>query len=725
MENQYSLPPIKPFDSFKWRWAVTTPSESINSEDIILGVLKILVKHNGNRHATNEFKNDLHQLQTSINAPIDLAKLDRDINKNIIENSGQYWKALGLLNTTSDGTISVSDLGLKWASGEISNLDFIRHLYDNFKLPNQNIENADVVEQWNNAGLEIFPIKLLFETLFAITEKSISPSDSYITPDELKNIVVPLSIINGITPEFIANKILEYRSNEEIISGWPDCTPGDNDFRMLKEYLIFLANFDFLNCVELKDKTKRYYLNEKSFNLLRKMPKAKSDMGDSETSTSKKSKYPLNQILYGPPGTGKTYNVINHALSIIKNKSVDDIPRELLKAEFDDLVNKGQIQFVTFHQSYSYEEFVEGIKPVVNTNGNVEYHIIDGIFKKICNQAKKPDLIRPGETFSNSRGAVFSITKANAHIFEVTREDGSIITFPEGLITELLFLLRNGTITLDIIQSREKDGTPLQELLNTKYDKYIFGYDSVLRPFLEYLISKNIHEVGNYVLIIDEINRGNISKIFGELITLIEDSKRIGNSEELLLKLTYSGANQAELFGVPNNLYIIGTLNSTDRSIALIDTALRRRFTFYSYKPQPEILSTTSDGIDLNMLLNVINSRIEFLLDKDHLLGHAYFLNVENKDDLCVVLRNKLIPLLEEYFYGDYYKIQLVLGDKGFNKPDAYQIIKLKTPTDEMKKFRQFVDGFDDKDVFEIDNRIENLNLDKINAEYFISIYKS
>lgn len=449
--------------------------------------------------------------------------------------------------------------------------------------------------------------------------------------------------------------------------------------------------------------------------------------GDGEeadtTQANPLSNQPLNQILYGPPGTGKTHNAVNHALSIVKGNDLAGMTRMQIKEEFDALISEGQIQFVTFHQSYSYEEFVEGIKPSVN-GGNVEYNIEDGIFKKLCFKAQNTRFLETGEQFSNSKVGIFTISKINNEIIEITRDEGSIITLPKGLVFGLLKLLNENEITIENIQSRKKDGTPLQELLDIKYDKYIFGYDSILKALLEYILSKKKSTISNYVIIIDEINRGNISKIFGELITLIEDSKRIGASEELRTKLTYSGAAGNAMFGVPNNVYIVGTMNSADRSIALIDTALRRRFTFFEYTADSTLLSNAVEGINLQTLVQMINSRIEFLLDKDHLLGHAYFINVKTKNDLCSAFRNKVIPLLEEYFYGDYEKIQLVLGDnKEFGKTPDNRIIIPKSITEQRKIFGKEVDGFEEKILYTINEKIVNEAYDSITAEFFTSIY--
>lgn len=270
-ENPLQIPPVKPFENFKWRWAVTTPSEGINTENILFGVLEILVKYNGLKHTTQLFQDDLVKLQTKIHSPIDLAKVDRGLNKNIIENSGQYWKALGLINTTSDGLISVTDLGIGIINGDISKIEFIKYLYDNFTLPNVNIESKQVIDEWAAHEIKIRPIRLIFDILHRITKRIQSPLDWFITPEELKRIIVPLSLNSNIDIDLYIDHIFKFRKNPDAYLNWPDCTPGDNDFRMLKEYLLFLFNFGFLDSVEIKDKQKKYYINESSLKVIGKI----------------------------------------------------------------------------------------------------------------------------------------------------------------------------------------------------------------------------------------------------------------------------------------------------------------------------------------------------------------------------------------------------------------------------------------------------------------------
>lgn len=398
------------------------------------------------------------------------------------------------------------------------------------------------------------------------------------------------------------------------------------------------------------------------------------------------NKYPLNQILYGPPGTGKTHNAINHAIAIIKGYDLDQLiveqennetARSKHKKEFDELVKQGRVQLVTFHQSYSYEEFVEGIKMKLDENNEVSYGIEPGVFKKLCTTAG-----------ANSTSDNFD------EIYDQFIND--LATLGKELELKTLkesspFSVSSNTNKSCVVKPKTTAATPMtitkakmrEYVINGKvvdWPSYIPSIGEYIKTNYKIITGKinNTHQ--NYVLIIDEINRGNISKIFGELITLIEDSKRLGKPEELQVKLPYSGTTESgELFGVPDNVYIIGTMNTADKSIALVDLALRRRFTFIEYAPKPSILKATEDGIDLNKLLETLNQRIEFLLDKDHLLGHAYFIGVKNCKELLGVFKSKIVPLLLEYFYNDLKKVGWVLGyDDSLKIEDDIRLIRKK-----------------------------------------------
>jgi 5-methylcytosine-specific restriction protein B len=384
-----------------------------------------------------------------------------------------------------------------------------------------------------------------------------------------------------------------------------------------------------------------------------------------------KKEFPLNQILYGPPGTGKTYNTIAKAVGIIDGLSEDEIERRsredrnALKSRFEQLKNDGQIVFCTFHQSMSYEDFIEGIKPGVSESGQVVYDINAGVFKRIATVANDNLLY-----VNNTESVQLTFEEAFAKLQEDWEEDTEL-KFP--LVTKdkdyTILGFTNSSIRFRKASGGEQHTLSIATLREQFYGKRIMKkngvgiyYPSILNKLRSYRrLESSLKVEKKFVLIIDEINRGNVSHIFGELISLIEDDKRLGAAEGLEAILPYS----KEKFGVPQNLYIIGTMNTADRSVEALDTALRRRFSFKEMSPDPRQLADyTVDDFQMADILTAINTRIEKLLDRDHQIGHSYLM-VKDLISLKAVFRNKIIPLLQEYFFGDYGKIGLIMG-KGF-----------------------------------------------------------
>ena len=451
---------------------------------------------------------------------------------------------------------------------------------------------------------------------------------------------------------------------------------------------------------------------------------------------------PLNQILYGPPGTGKTYETKSLAVKIVTGEDIQD--REQLNNRYESLAQEERIEFVTFHQSYGYEDFVEGIKPTLSngeesenpSNDDVSYEIKDGIFKKLCARAELASILnfidgyKPTD-FENSMVWKIDLGPKGEHVDdclmnnricigwshikeldkksgkELLRESDALYRFyramnPDnndlvivrsqssrdicavGIIGEYTFDKNLGdnchTREVNWIWKQGKSEDPIdiydindKKKFNTRhvvhrtqikpydlFQKIIPGKNKKANKYNNRI---NAQDMQNYVLIIDEINRGNISKILGELITLVEKDKRLGNKEQLKVTLPYSG----DRFGVPNNLYIIGTMNTADRSIAFLDTALRRRFAFNKKDPQPELLKEKIRGINLSEILSEMNNKICKELDKGHRIGHSYFMDVSNIEELAEVFRVSICPLLEEYFNEDGDRISKIIGKQFLN----------------------------------------------------------
>ncbi|MEH7870310.1 AAA family ATPase [Rhizobium laguerreae] len=388
---------------------------------------------------------------------------------------------------------------------------------------------------------------------------------------------------------------------------------------------------------------------------------APSPMSATGTDAAPSATAPLNQILYGPPGTGKTFQVVDRAVAILDPEFLvrSEGDREGLKERFDELVEEGLIRFVTFHQSFSYEEFIEGLRAETTEAGSVRYVVRDGVFKSFCASQAPP--FKVGEQFSSG----YVVSRSTREILWLDKPNGSQLPFPWEVLEELAETVRRGQITVqDIRDKKVFDLVP-----DCRLEKFLVnGYNNIIPVLVERLLersSQNRNDIlRKKVLIIDEINRGNISKILGETITLIEPSKRLGAKEALTTILPYSKSR----FGVPVGLHIIGTMNTADRSLASIDMALRRRFVFEEVEPQTTQLEGVEiAGIDLAQLLSVMNARIEALLDRDHRLGHAYFLNLQASDEieqLEELFSRRIVPLLKEYFFDDWRRIRLVLNDQ-------------------------------------------------------------
>jgi len=490
-------------------------------------------------------------------------------------------------------------------------------------------------------------------------------------------------------------------------------------------------------------------------------------------------------ILYGPPGTGKTYSTTQYAVSIIENKDLHDIQAEAyqsVKGRYDEYKASGQIDFVTFHQSMSYEDFIEGIKPVMQDDDNdllpseLQYEIKDGIFKEIARTAldaieyeasSQKEILIPKDKLDNnihklslgnsllsdddtiyqycmdndciaigygddldfsgvtSKKDIRTIFKA-AEIEFKDRSDFAVSAMERFILwmkKDDLVFISEGTTKLRAIGVITGDYyfDASSNIRYTQFKKVKWLYKNLTIPVKDfyqkkfsqqtiYQLSSNlidkVYFTGsspktnkqNYVLIIDEINRGNIAQIFGELITLLEPNKRKGEDETIETILPYS----KKAFSIPNNLFVLGTMNTADRSIEALDTALRRRFSFIEIAPNEALINDIApyDGdIDLSILLTAINARIEILLDRDHKIGHSYFLTIENDDDLINVFSDKVIPLLGEYFFGDLSKIALILGDTFIETSNTAQTYPLKTFSGIEDLY---LDEYNDKKIYKI-----------------------
>ena len=494
---------------------------------------------------------------------------------------------------------------------------------------------------------------------------------------------------------------------------------------------------------------------------------------------------PLNQILYGPPGTGKTHRVVDEALRILEPQTLVAHPgsegRAQRKARYDALVADGQITFTTFHQSFGYEDFIEGIKPVMR-NGQLHYELEDGLFLQAVRAAG--GMLQGGDSVPapagadavpgiNPDGQVWRIYIDGAapvsqlRTRSVERGEIRVGSWWTGALTSDGHppVMRKSPVDLGVIPEDElnaqqlafKDAVRIGDLvlLATRQDEIgavgvvtgeyrfdpseaifateyaharsvrwlgsglhwkasqVFGKafsNSTLQRVANLKPPQVLSELGHssqtaapssglrpHVLIIDEINRGNVAKIFGELITLLERTKRAGAIEGLTVRLPLSKRE----FSVPQSLYIIGTMNTADRSLTALDAALRRRFVFHPVWPEPSVLPVIDlDGtaLDLPAFLTAINLRIERLLSREQVIGHAYLLDIpKTLEGVAQALQQRILPLLEEYFFEDWSLIRQVLNDP--DKPSEQQFIRRITVGD-AQRFERNPRAFESIEAF-------------------------
>lgn len=544
----------------------------------------------------------------------------------------------------------------------------------------------------------------------------------------------------------------------------PDCIDRENEQNERNRVYVI----PFVGRYVTENGKKRY-----SWKLRDELKEALMSLDTPETDSVEKSATDvgLNTILYGPPGTGKTYYTVIYAVAIIENKKLAAVVKE----DYADVLERyngykaqGRIEFTTFHQSYGYEEFIEGIKPVITSNdgtdgetGDIQYRVQPGVFKKFCEKAQRPNASKIEDLGFNEYPNIWKVSLwgtgdnpirseclQNGHIRIGWDDYGKDVTdetdFVDGgsvVLNAFMNRMQLGDIVFSCYSSTTIDaiGVVVGEYeWHDEYDslKRLRKVNWIVKGIRENILSINagtsmtlasvyrlsnvaigdVYQIiekyytvplasitnsrDNYVFIIDEINRGNISKIFGELITLIEPTKRLGQPEKMKVVLPYS----QKPFGVPKNVYLIGTMNTADRSIATIDTALRRRFFFKEMLPNPDVLTDISvEDLSISELFVRMNERIAVLYDREHTIGHAYFMPLKINptiETLAEIFTNNIIPLLQEYFYEDYEKIRLVLGDNKKTDVDE-QFITVKS-NDYAELFGDVDVGLDDGCSYEI-----------------------
>ena len=439
--------------------------------------------------------------------------------------------------------------------------------------------------------------------------------------------------------------------------------------------------------------------------------------------------HPLNTILYGPPGTGKTYATFRRCVQIC-DRSVAGKKAEEIHARYRKLFDDKRLEFITFHQSYGYEEFVEGLRPETEGDGGgLRLKVRDGVLKRIAKRARSAPAPESGKR------RFFKVELSDQDVLKECMKDGVVRfhwhtnpkdqdwsdssydrrsamdsrikeLYPNNFPSALGWVNYRSAVTFrckikqgDIIVAaagrwhfravgevvgdyeydpshpwphrravrwrwKAEKGRPAnaKAFQDKRFSTYrVHQLDPDRPDILLQRLQRDPHRQP-YVLVIDEINRANIAKVLGELITLLEEDKREGAENELAVTLPHSN----ERFTLPANLYVLGTMNTADRSIALLDTALRRRFVFEEITPDTSLplLAEAAEaaGVDLPAVLRAMNDRLEWLVGRDRLIGHAWFLKAKSREAVDEVMRRKVIPLIAEYFYDEWEKVRAVLG---------------------------------------------------------------
>lgn len=393
---------------------------------------------------------------------------------------------------------------------------------------------------------------------------------------------------------------------------------------------------------------------------------------------------------------------MNYAVAIIEGRPYEDVRDgdygENLK-RFDEYTKLGRIGFVTFHQSLGYDDFIEGIKPVPGEDGeSLLYLPTPGAFYEFCRKSEFPRSrfgVKPGSWSLVSDAPRIWLCQTipeesrDGDILLHPREDwdvSSVTVVADGSEVELAGFLEGFPRAHLRISQRERDAMP---------SRLQFVTVPEILAMVEH--EEGGHDEGNCVYVIDEINRGNISRIFGELITLLESSRRKGLPECIEVSL----AQLKVKFSIPQKVFVLGTMNTADKSLAALDTALRRRFEFVEMMPDADALrGRVVSDVDLSKLLTTMNRRIEMLYDREHMMGQAYFISVRTMPQLAQCFMKKVIPLLQEYFFDDYEKIGWVMGKASDPRDCAFVRVRERTRFQMMFDLPDVLDIVEDEKVF-------------------------